>query len=57
MGQSASKEKFRDCVHSLLSNDISVDDVEFWDELWKIPNHVEEVYELIPAQSVRDLTG
>lgn len=55
MGQSASKEKFRESVTALIQVDVSADDAEFWDELWKIPSSAEEVFELLPAQSARRL--
>ena len=55
MGQSASKEKFRESVSALLHVDVSADDAEFWDELWKIPSSAEEVFELIPAHAARQL--
>lgn len=55
MGQSASKEKFRESVTALIQVDVSADDAEFWDELWKIPSSAEEVFELLPAVSARRL--
>jgi hypothetical protein len=55
MGQSASKEKFRESVEALLQVDVSADDAEFWDELWKIPSSAEEVFELLPAVAARKL--
>lgn len=55
MGQSASKEKFRESVNALIQVDVSADDAEFWDELWKIPSSPEEVFELLPAVSARRL--
>jgi High-temperature-induced dauer-formation protein len=55
MGQSASKEKFRESVQALIHVDVSADDAEFWDELWKIPASAEEVFELLPSSSVRTL--
>jgi High-temperature-induced dauer-formation protein len=55
MGQSASKEKFRESVTALIQVDVSADDAEFWDELWKIPSSAEEVFELLPAASARRL--
>lgn len=55
MGQSASKEKFRESVNALIQVDVSADDAEFWDELWKIPSSAEEVFELLPAASARRL--
>ena len=36
MGQSASKEKFRESVTALVQVDVSADDADFWDELWKM---------------------
>ena len=48
MGASASREKFRESVSALIEVDVSADDADFWDELWKIPNSGEEVFELIP---------
>lgn len=55
MGQSASKEKFRESVTALIQVDVSADDADFWDELWKIPSSAEEVFELIPASAARRL--
>jgi hypothetical protein len=55
MGQSASKEKFRESVTALIQVDVSADDADFWDELWKIPSSAEEVFELLPARSARKL--
>ena len=55
MGQSASKEKFRESVTALIQVDVSADDAEFWDELWKIPSSAEEVFELLPATAARRL--
>ena len=55
MGQSASKEKFGESVQALLQVDVSADDAEFWDELWKIPSSAEEVFELLPADATRRL--
>jgi hypothetical protein len=48
MGQSASKEKFRESVTALIQVDVSADDADFWDELWKIPSSAEEVFETWP---------
>ena len=55
MGASASREKFRESVSSLVEVDVSPDDAEFWDELWKIPSTGEEVFELIPPAAARRL--
>jgi hypothetical protein len=55
MGQSASKEKFRESVTALIQVDVSADDADFWDELWKIPSSAEEVFELLPAVKTRQL--
>jgi hypothetical protein len=55
MGASASREKFRDSVSALIEVDVSADDADFWDELWKIPNSGEEVFELIPPSAARKL--
>jgi High-temperature-induced dauer-formation protein len=55
MGQSASKEKFRESVNSLIEVDVSSDDADFWDELWKIPSSALEVFELLTANQVRRL--
>jgi High-temperature-induced dauer-formation protein len=55
MGQSASKEKFRESVNSLIEVDVSSDDADFWDELWKIPSSALEVFELLTANQVRKL--
>jgi hypothetical protein len=55
MGASASREKFRESVTALIEVDLSADDADFWDELWKIPNSGEEVFELIPPSAARKL--
>lgn len=55
MGASASREKFRESVSALVEVDVSSDDAEFWDELWKIPSTPEEVFELIPPAAARKL--
>jgi High-temperature-induced dauer-formation protein len=55
MGQSASKEKFRESVNALIEVDVSSDDADFWDELWKIPSSALEVFELLTANQVRRL--
>jgi hypothetical protein len=55
MGASASREKFRESVSALVEVDVSADDADFWDELWKIPSSAEEVFELIPPSAARRL--
>lgn len=55
MGASASREKFRESVETLIQVDISADDAEFWDELWKIPSSADEVFELINPDAARRL--
>lgn len=55
MGQSASKEKFAESVRNLIQVEVSPDDAEFWDELWKIPSSAQEVFELISSDSARQL--
>lgn len=55
MGASASREKFKESFEELIGEDISPDDAEFWDELWKIPSSAEEVFELINPVSARNL--
>lgn len=55
MGQSASKEKFAESVRALIQVEVSPDDADFWDELWKIPSSAEEVFELISSESARKL--
>lgn len=55
MGASASREKFRESVSALVEVDVSADDGDFWDELWKIPSSGEEVFELIPPAAARKL--
>lgn len=55
MGQSASKEKFGESVQALIQVDVSADDADFWDELWKIPSSAEEVFELLPPSAARKL--
>lgn len=55
MGQSASKEKFRESVKALIEVDVSADDADFWDELWKIPSSALEVFELLAGAQVRRL--
>ena len=39
----------------LTEVDVSPDDAEFWDELWKIPASAEEVFELITPEDARKL--
>ena len=53
MGASASREKFSESVTALIEHDVSPDNAEFWDELWKIPSSVEEVFELISPEAAR----
>lgn len=55
MGASASREKFRESVNALIEVDVSPDDAEFWDELWKIPSSPDEVFELITPEAARQL--
>mmetsp|Transcript_23829 Transcript_23829/g.34823 ORF Transcript_23829/g.34823 Transcript_23829/m.34823 type:complete len:848 (-) Transcript_23829:267-2810(-) len=55
MGQNASKDKFRQSVHALTEVDVSPDDADFWDELWKIPCSAKEVFELISPDLARKL--
>ena len=55
MGASASREKFRESVSALVNSDVSADNAEFWDELWKIPSSPEEVFELISPRAARKL--
>lgn len=55
MGASASREKFRESVLALVEVDVSADDAEFWDELWKIPSSGDEVFELISPEAARKL--
>jgi hypothetical protein len=55
MGASASREKFRESVSALIEVDVSADDADFWDELWKIPSSPAEVFELIPPHAARRL--
>lgn len=55
MGASASREKFRESVSALVEVDVSPDDADFWDELWKIPSSAEEVFELISPDAARRL--
>ena len=55
MGASASRQKFQESVETLIQVDISADDAEFWDELWKIPNSANEVFELIHPDAARRL--
>jgi len=55
MGASASRDKFRESFEELIGEDISPDDAEFWDELWKIPSSAEEVFELISPYAARYL--
>jgi len=55
MGASASREKFRESVSALIEVDVSPDDAEFWDELWKIPSSAEEVFELVTPEAARKL--
>lgn len=55
MGASASRTKFRESVDSLIEKDVSPDDADFWDELWKIPSSAEDVFELISPGAARRL--
>jgi len=55
MGASASKEKFRESVALLIEKDVSPDDAEFWDELWKIASSPEDVFEMLSPESARKL--
>lgn len=55
MGASASREKFKESFEELIGQDVSPDDSEFWDELWKIPSSAEEVFELINPDAARSL--
>ena len=55
MGASASKIKFRESLTSLITRDVSPEDAEFWDELWKIPSSAEEVFELLTPANARRL--
>lgn len=55
MGASASKIKFRESLTSLISRDVSPDDSDFWDELWKIPSSADEVFELLTPDNARRL--
>ena len=55
MGASASKIKFRESLTSLISRDVSPEDAEFWDELWKIPSSADEVFELLTPDNARRL--
>lgn len=55
MGASASKIKFRESLTSLISRDVSPDDADFWDELWKIPSSADEVFELLTPDNARRL--
>jgi High-temperature-induced dauer-formation protein len=42
-------------VSALVNSDVSADNAEFWDELWKIPSSPEEVFELISPRAARKL--
>jgi hypothetical protein len=55
MGASASKQKFQESIRALTEVDVSPDDAEFWDELWKIPSSSDEVFELITPEDARKL--
>ena len=55
MGASASREKFQESVSALIEVDVSADDADFWDELWKIPSSAQEVFELISPEAARRL--
>ena len=55
MGASASREKFSESVQALTQVDVSPDDAEFWDELWKIPSTSEDVFTLMTPDRVRVL--
>lgn len=55
MGGSASREKFRTSVIALIEEDVSPDDADFWDALWKIPSSMEDVFKLISPNDARKL--
>ncbi|GMH65669.1 hypothetical protein TrRE_jg903, partial [Triparma retinervis] len=42
MGASASRERFLASTDRLTSETVGPDDVEFWDELWKLGSSSEE---------------
>lgn len=55
MGGTSSKSTFSELVHALLTKDIDTNDHEFWDELWKTVLTVEEIFEVISADDMRQM--
>ena len=55
MGASASKIKFKESLTALTVRDVAPNEVEFWDELWKIPSSPDEVFELLTPANARRL--
>ena len=53
MGASASKIKFKESLTALTIRDVAPSEVEFWDELWKIPSSPDEVFELLTPKNAR----
>eukprot|EP00614_Pseudopedinella_elastica_P026984 CAMPEP_0172623402 /NCGR_PEP_ID=MMETSP1068-20121228/128310_1 /TAXON_ID=35684 /ORGANISM="Pseudopedinella elastica, Strain CCMP716" /LENGTH=97 /DNA_ID=CAMNT_0013431955 /DNA_START=59 /DNA_END=349 /DNA_ORIENTATION=+ len=52
---SSSRERFREAIELLATEDVPRDDTGFWDELWKLPMTTEEVFELVSPSDVRAL--
>jgi len=55
MGNSNTKERFRDSIELLQQKDIPKEEAEFWDELWKLKTTTDLVFELISPKDVRKL--
>ena len=55
MGAASSKTTFSELAHALLSKDIDPNDHEFWDELWKTVLTMEEIFEVISAEDIRNM--
>jgi hypothetical protein len=55
MGGKSSKAIFSDIVKKVLSEDVPHTEHEFWDLLWKTVLPVEDIFELVSADEVRQL--
>jgi hypothetical protein len=55
MGNSSTKQRFRDAVDVLHKEDVPREDAEFWDELWKMKTSTQLTFEIISPKDVRKL--
>lgn len=55
MGATSSKTVFVEIVRKLLTEDVDPNEHEFWDDLWKTALTVEDIFEVISADDVRQL--